>query len=246
MALARWLGERWWIPGAAIFVALVAFFSWVAPILPGDDGDVDDPALEQRYALLAGAAGQADVPLRLQVVSGETSQANAFAWGIAGTREIVLWDTLLDGRFSDAEVDVVLAHELAHHAGDHLREAIAWFALLALPSAWLLMRLTRRRGGMGEAAAVPLALLVAAALQLALSPAQSAISRANEREADWRALEATRDPDAARALFVGFSEASLGDPSPPRWSTLLLSSHPTLEDRVRMAEAWRRAQAQGG
>jgi Zn-dependent protease with chaperone function len=67
---------------------------------------------------------------------------------------------------------------------------------------------------------------------------QSAISRANEREADWRALEATRDPASARALFVGFSETSLGDPSPPRWAALLLGSHPTLADRVRMVEAW--------
>ena len=246
MALARRLGERWWIPGAAIFVALVALFSWVAPLLPAEDQAVDDAALEARYLRLARAEGLEGIPLRLEVVSGETSQANAFAWGVAGSREIVLWDTLVDGRFTDGEVDVVLAHELAHHAGDHLREAIGWFALLALPCAWVLMRATRRRGGMGEAAAVPQALLVAAVLQLALSPVQGAISRANEREADWRALEATRDPASARALFVGFAETSLGDPSPPRWATLLLGSHPTLADRVRMVEAWRARSGAGG
>ena len=46
-------------------------------------------------------------------------------------------------------------------------------ALFALPGAWILMRATRGRGGMGEAAAIPLALLVVAALQLAALPAQS-------------------------------------------------------------------------
>ena len=68
---------------------------------------------------------------------------------------------------------------------------------------------------MGEAAAVPLALLVVAALQLALAPAQSWISRRMEAEADWKALQTTRDPAAARGLFVGFGKTSLGDPDPP-------------------------------
>ena len=33
---------------------------------------------------------------------------------------MILWDTLLDGRFNDREVRVVIAHELAHHSRDHL------------------------------------------------------------------------------------------------------------------------------
>ena len=238
MALARWLGEWWWIPGAALFVCLAAVFAWLAPVLASEAEAVKDTALTARYDRLESAQGVRGIPLRLEVVSGDTSQANAYAWGLAGTREIVLWDTLLDGRFSDEAVDVVLAHELAHHSSDHIREAVGWFALFAFPGAWLLMRITRRRGGMGEAAAVPLALLAAAVFQLAVSPAQNAISRANEREADWKALEATRDPDAARALFVGFSETSLGDPSPPTWAHLLLSSHPSLAQRVAMVQAW--------
>ena len=93
---------------------------------------------------------------------------------------------------------------------------------------------------MGEAAAVPLALLVVAALQLALLPAQSWISRRMEAEADWKALQTTRDPAAARGLFVGFSESSLANPDPPGWAHVLLDSHPTLAQRVAMAEAWKR------
>jgi Zn-dependent protease with chaperone function len=104
------------------------------------------------------------------------------------------------------------------------------------------MRLTRRRGGMGEAAAIPLALLVVAALQLATAPAQSWISRQMESEADWKALQTTRDPDAVRGLFTGFAKTSLGDPDPPTWAHVLLDSHPTLSQRVEMAEAWKRRQ----
>jgi STE24 endopeptidase len=68
-----------------------------------------------------------------------------------------------------------------------------------------------------------------------------------EAEADWVALETTEDPDAARGLFEQFTLVALADPAPPRWSTLLFDTHPTMLDRVRMAEAWKaRAAARGG
>ena len=59
-----------------------------------------------------------------------------------------------------------------------------------------------------------------------------------ESEADWKALQTTRDPAAVRGLFVGFAKTSLGDPDPPAWSHVLLDTHPTLSQRVAMAEAW--------
>jgi STE24 endopeptidase len=178
------------------------------------------------------------IPLRVEHVSEDTSQANAFAFGLGPSRRVVLWDTLLDGRFSNPEVDVVLAHELGHHSSDHIAKAIGWFGLFALPGALLLMLATRRLGGMGNPRAVPLALLVAAAWTLVTTPAQNVVSRRAEAEADWKALRATRDPEAARGLFREFAVTSLGDPSPPTWAYVLLDTHPTLAQRVAMADAW--------
>ena len=238
MALARWLGEWWWLPGAAVFTAIAFTFAWGAPALVTGLTEPDDPALVASYERLQHDQGVSGIPLRIEEVSGDTSQANAYAFGLLGTRTIVLWDTLLDGRFTDGEVNVVLAHEVAHHSSRHLAKAIGWFALFAVPGAWLLMRLTRRRGGMGEAQAVPLALLVVAAFQLAVAPLQGWVSRGMEQEADWKALESTRDPGSARGLFEEFAKTSLGDPSPPTWAYLLLASHPSLAQRVAMVEAW--------
>jgi STE24 endopeptidase len=110
--------------------------------------------------------------------------------------------------------------------------------MFALPAAWILMRVTRRRGGMGAPEAVPLALLTVAVIQLVAMPLQSAISRRMESEADWKALESTRDPAGARELFVGFARTGLSDPDPPAWQEWLFGSHPTLADRVAMARAW--------
>jgi STE24 endopeptidase len=245
MALARWLGSWWWIPGVGVFTAIAALFVFVGPYLATGLDPVRDPELAATYERYERAQHVDDIPLRIEEVSGDTSQANAYAFGLGPSARIVLWDTLLDGRFTDGEVHVVLAHELGHHSSDHIPKAIAWFALFALPGTFVLMVATRRRGGMGEAAAVPLALLVTAVFSLAAAPAQNVVSRNMEREADWKALETTRDPASARGLFREFAETSLGDPSPPTWAYVLLDTHPTLAQRVAMANAWARRGSAG-
>lgn len=238
MGLARWLGERWWLPGAAVFVSIAALFTFGAPYLDYTTEPLRDKALLAAADRYERELGLPDIPIRVEEVSEDQQLANAYAYGIGPSRRVVFWDTILQDPFALAERKSVLAHELAHHSQRHLPEGLAWFALFAVPSAWILMRATRRRGGMGAPEAVPLALLVVAVLQLVLAPAGNLISRGMEAEADWKALEVTRDPEALEQLMVGLSDTSLGDPSPPLWTQLLLGTHPTLADRVAMARAW--------
>jgi len=238
MFLARWLGEKWWIPGAAVFVAVGAGFAFAQPYLLSNTTPLRDPGLKRTAIAYERAQGISGVRLAVEDVSGTTSQANAYAIGFGPSRTLVLWSTMVDGTFSDRQVHVVLAHEIGHHSSHHIPKGLAWFGLFALPAAWLLMRLTRRRGGMGSPEAVPLALLLVAVIQLSLAPAQAWISRRMEAEADWKALQTTRDPAAARGLFVGFGKTSLGNPNPPTWAHVLLDDHPTLAQRVAMVEAW--------
>jgi STE24 endopeptidase len=238
MGLARKLGERWWLPGAAVFVGIAAFFTFVSPYL-----DFTTHRLEEKPLLEAAREDESElgighVPIRVEKVSDDTDQANAYAYGIGPSRRVVLWDTLLQEPFTLPEQKVVLAHELGHHAQRHLPKGIGWFALFALPGAWILMRTTRRRGGMGVPEAVPLALLVVAVLQLASAPLANHISRRMEAEADWKALEVTRDPVALEGLMRGFATTSLADPDPPGWVELMLGTHPSLADRVAMARAF--------
>ena len=243
MGLARKLGERWWLPGAAVFVAIGAFFTFVSPYLDF----TTDPLKHQ--ALLASAReyeselGVGRIPIRVKKVSDDTDQVNAYAYGVGPSRRVVVWDTLLRRPFTEDERRVVLAHELGHHSQHHIPKGIAWFALFAIPGTWLLMRATRRRGGMGTPEAVPLALLVVAVLQLTAAPLSNTISRRMEAEADWKALEVTRDPAALEGVMRNFSSTSLEDPDPPLWTQLMLGTHPTLADRVAMAQAWQAAHA---
>ena len=239
MGLARRLGDHWWLPGAAVFVAIASLFTFVAPYLDFTTDPLRDEALLSAAREYRTELGVGDIPIRVEEVSVDTDQANAYAYGLGPSRRIVFWDTMLLDPFSEDEQRVVLAHELAHHSQRHLPEGLGWFALFAIPGAWILMRTTRGRGGMGAPAAVPLALLVVAIFQLATAPLANHISRRLEAEADWKALQVTQDPAALEGLMLGFSETSLGDPVPPGWVQLMVGTHPALADRIAMARAWR-------
>jgi len=237
MALAGRFPRRWWIAAAPVFIGLATLFAFVTPYLfPTEPANAALQADARRFA----SAQEIEPPrLSVQDVSGFTDAPNAFAAGFGPTRRVVLWSTLLDGRFSEGEVETVLAHELGHHSGNHILESLAWYALFALPGTWLIALATRRRGGMRHPAAVPVSLLVLVVLQLGSLPLQNAISRHMEEEADWVALETTRDADQARGLFEKFTTLALADPDPPAWSTALLDGHPSILERIEFAEAWR-------
>jgi STE24 endopeptidase len=73
-------------------------------------------------------------------------------------------------------------------------------------------------------------------VSLLATPLQNVVSRRYEAEADWRALQATNDPQSMTKLFQGFERTSLQEPNPPVWAYLWLETHPTLMQRIAMAQ----------
>jgi STE24 endopeptidase len=238
MVLAKVARNYWWALGAPAFVGLAVLFAFVMPYLAPDLHPVQDPELAADARELAEAQRVGDIEVEVQAVSEVTSAPNAGAAGIGPSRRVILWDTLLYGRFGRDEIRFVLAHEFAHHSRGHLWDLLGWYALFALPGVYLIARATRRRGGVYEPRAIPLSLFVLVALQFLALPVQNAISRHVEAEADWVALETTEDPDGARALLRRFTTAGLAEPSPPAWSYFLMEDHPSIAERIAMVEAW--------
>ena len=164
--------------------------------------------------------------MRVEDVTDFTSAPNAYAVGFGPSKRIVFWNTLLDGSFTDDEVKTVLAHELGHHSSGHLIEGIEWYALFALPGAWLIAVATRRRGGMGNPAAVPLSLLVIVVLNLLSLPVYNLISRHMEAEADWKALETHARPGVGRGALQAVHDPVTERPGPARVGVSALREPP--------------------
>ena len=240
MGLARLLGRRWWIPGAPAFVGIAILFAFLQPYLVvSSSRPVREPWLKATVQRLERQEGISGTPVHVLKVAGKTKEVNAFATGLGPSSSVFLFDTFLDGRFTHAEVAVVLAHEFGHVRRKHIWKGLAWYALFAIPGAYLVTRSVRRHGGLTEPAAIPLALFVLVLLQTVALPLQNVISRRLESEADWIALQTTRDPASARHVFEQFATTSLEQPRPPTWDYVLLEDHPTIIQRIAMVEAWR-------
>lgn len=240
VGLAGRFRRRWWLVATPVVVVVGAFFIFVSGWLVGGGThplrDAQLAADAQRLERIEHVSG---TPILVQDVSRWTKQANAYTIGFGPSRHVIIWNTLLDGRFTRGEERVVIAHELGHVRSGHLVKSIGWIALLTLPTLWLVALATRRRGGVGDPANLPFVILVLVVLGLLAAPLQNAVSRRYEAEADWRALNATRDPVSTRTLFRRFERTSLEEPSPPLWDYLWLENHPTLMQRIAMAEQWR-------
>jgi STE24 endopeptidase len=239
MGLARLLGDRWWLPAAPAFVGLATLFAFVTPYLLSTHR-LHDERLRADAVRLERLEHVEHTPVVVQSVHDVTSLPNAESAGLGPSRRVIVWDTMLDGRFSHRELDVVLAHEFGHLTRNHIWKDVGWYALFAFPGTFLIARIVRPRGGMRRPEAVPLSLLALVVLGLLALPLQNVITRHQEAEADWLALQTTRDPAAARQLFREFVPATYDEPDPSVLDYVLRENHPTIMQRISMTEAWRR------
>ncbi len=234
VAVGRLLGARAWLGVWAALVALAAAYVVLYPLaLSPRLRPLEDRALAAQIENLAHRAGLGETTVEVRKVRERTRAINAEAIGAGPTTRVILWDTLLEPDVGRGEIRFVAAHELEHVARRHPWKAVGWFALLALPGAWILGRTVR----LGDPVAVPAAALVLVVLQLATLPLVNAISRRYESEADYQALRLTGSRASAEALYRRFVRTSLADPDPPWLVHVLLSTHPTVVERIATARA---------
>jgi Zn-dependent protease with chaperone function len=241
LLLAQRFARLWWIPAAGIVLVVAVGLQLVFPYLQRiGTHPVRSPSLAAQIRMLEQRERVGRPTIRIVPMKGTTSAANAYAIGVGPSRGVFVWDTMLDRRFTPRAVRFVLAHELGHLARWHIWKGIAWGALIGVPILALVALVTGWRGSLRRPENVPLALLTIAAAGLVVTPLVNAISRRYEAEADWMALNATRDPAAGRSLFKGFVRTDLQNPDPPGWVHVFLEDHPSALVRVEQAEAWRR------
>jgi STE24 endopeptidase len=238
MALARPFRRTWWIPGGAVFTGLALLFAFVSPYLIPDLGKLHRHELRVAAKHLAKVEGVTGVTVSVEKVHEFTSAPNAEATGIGSTKRVILWDTLIRKPFTIREIRPVIAHELAHLKSNHILKSVGLYALFAFPLAFAIAVATRRRGGMCEPGAVPLAILVLTLLGVVATPLQNAFVRRYETEADWVALNATKDPAAQRSAMRLLAVTAKSRPNPPALEHLFEDGHPTILERIALTKAW--------
>jgi STE24 endopeptidase len=241
MALAKPLRRLWWVAAVPVFAALALAQAFVSPYLIPGQHRLHDPRLLAQAERYAARDGLGRVKVEVQVVHQSLAQPNAEAAGLGPSRRVILWDTLFEPGFTEREREAVIAHELGHLERAHILKLVGWEALFGLPIAALIAFATRRRGGMYNPAAVPIAIFVFVLLQFLALPLTNIVHRRYEAEADWIALQTTHDPAGQTQLMRQLATASLADPAPPSWEYVLLEDHPKFMQRIGMADASRRA-----
>src|SRR5579872_2443615 len=124
VALAVRFPRGWWLPGSAVFVALAALLSFGSGWLAAAGTHPLRSAVLRADVVRIENVEHVHPQVRMLKVSNWTDEPNAFTAGFGPSTHVVIWDTLLDGRFSRAEVDVVMAHELGHARSRHILKEI--------------------------------------------------------------------------------------------------------------------------
>jgi len=242
-------GSNWWIWASIAWFGATVVIGRVFPqmILPlfYKKVPVDDPELLERFRALAKGTGLSIHSIYRIDLSRSTRKANAALAGWGSTRQVLLGDTLLE-KFTSEEIGVVFAHELAHHLKGHIPKMLFAGALVAssgfLAASEILRRLSSSLGlaGPSDIAAFPLLCLVLTITGLVMLPLQNMLSRQFERSSDLYALRRSDNPRAFKSAFLKFAMLNLSEVKPNPLIKFLFHSHPSIGERIRMAERYER------
>jgi STE24 endopeptidase len=246
--LLRRTGPWWWAAAGLFFLLFGVVMSALFPVLilplfyklqP-----LENESLKQKLTALAQRVGAKVLGVYRMVMSEKTKKANAAFAGLGGTKRIILGDTLLD-QFTEDEIEVVMAHEMAHYQHGDISKMIAWGTLTTLVGLRIAdwgLRIGLNHFGytsVSDIAAFPLLALCLFLFGLVVMPLNNAFSRWREWKADATALQLTQNRDAFIRAMRKLAEQNLADLSPHPAIEFLLHDHPSLARRIAWAEGWK-------
>ncbi len=240
----RVAGSAWWIWMGCFWIIFTVVLTQLAPvvIIPLFFKYSRCPS-ESLVARIRSLAGKMRVGL-LDVFeinySAKSLKANAALVGWGSTRRVLLTDTLRQ-RYTDDEIEVILAHEFAHQRFGHLTKHIVLQSGLIMIFFYAVSAAGQRAlaGGaqvpLSDPAAVPLVLSALTVFGLISRPLGNWASRRWERQADALALEATGLRQAFISMMEKLAEQNLSDRHPPPLIKLFFFDHPPVDERIALA-----------
>ena len=235
----------WWLDLTLLSVPYLFFVLLITPIVIdpmfNEQSPLKDRALATKIQELARRAGIGCVRIFVVEKSVDSKAVNAKVTGFLGTKQIVLWDTLLDD-LDEKQVLVVVGHEMGHYVLGHLTRSIFLSTIITLlgllwvdrAGSWMIARLGDRFliDRLSDIAAIPLLILLIKGSMLVLGPAANAYSRLQEREADCFALELTQTNRSATLAFAEMQRENLINPRPNWFYQFWRATHPSIGERI--------------
>ena len=229
----------WWLVAGVLVASAMVVALQVAPgflVKASRATPVERPALVERLGELARRV-RVEI-LSIDVVPPETAlTSTALVAGVGGSRRVFISGELLRD-WSDGEIAIVVAHELAHHANHDLWRTLAADAVLLSAGFAVSQMLGLAEGG--ALVTLPRIALVAGLVFLAATPIRYAISRRQERNADAFALKLTGGVEEFRAAIRRLAARHLAEERPSRLTRWFYHRHPTVAERLAFAEEFSR------
>jgi STE24 endopeptidase len=256
VAVVREFPDVWALGGALVVLAFMLLFQVVYPrvIAPlfNDFDPIDSGDLRDAVDAVFDRAGFECEQLYEMDASRRSSKSNAYFIGFGRAKRVVLYDTLVED-MSLAEVQAVLAHELAHWKKHHVwilmaAVTVQMGALFAVAQYLLDTGLVYEMFGVPAGATyagLALALLWAYPLLQLTAPLQNKLSLRHERAADdFGATNAGADAMASALSTLGGE--NLANPFPHPLYETFHHDHPPIPERIRRLEEGESAAAASG
>jgi Zn-dependent protease with chaperone function len=240
-------GQWWWLPAAVALALVMAAALRLAPdvaVRVAALRPLNRPELVQKLDALA-ARARVQVTEISEWVVAETEKTAALVTGVGRHRRVLLTSDIAR-RWSDEEVMVVVAHELAHHVYHDLWRALGLHVVVLSAALWIADAAVRITGpwlnlaGPSDLAALPLMSLVTLVVWLASAPVRFGQSRRHERRADVFALAMTNGAEAFGAAIRRLGARHLAEERPSRLTRWFSHRHPSVAERLALADAFRR------
>lgn len=239
--------ENWWIPysiAGSIFILVVTFIlpKVLLPIF-FKLTPYPDTSLRKRLMRLIKRAGVKVEEIYEINLSSKVNFGNAAVVGLGKTRKLLLGDILTD-KYTDAEIEAILAHEIGHHANGDIFKNLLVQPFLLFSTSFIVDRIWpifvgwRGYAAVDSIYALPLLLLIWGALNWLFSPLPVYLSRKFERRADRYSLELIADPRSLATGLAKLADESLSKLDYNLYKLLFEASHPPIGERVKKAWNW--------
>lgn len=234
-------GSLWWLPFAIIMFFVSVVLSQIFPviILPlfHKITPLDNEELKSKIDKLANDAGIKVENIYRFDMSKNTKKANAALTGLGKTKRIILGDTLID-KYSNEEIETVIAHELGHYKKKHIIKNIligtasSFLTLFLISYLYEISLETFGFASITQIAALPLLALWSMLIGVIQTPLGNILSRKYEYEADEYAVKETGLAQQFVNTLEKITVQNLGDKEPHPFVEWFFYSHPSIKNRV--------------